>query len=58
MQLPQLTVRLFPQLSALVTLPQFLARREQNAPSVSGVQDAPDALKLLMLKPAASMTSL
>jgi hypothetical protein len=32
----ELTVRLLPQLSLAVTLPQFLPRREQNAASVSG----------------------
>jgi len=32
----ELTVRLLPQLSLSVTLPQFLPRREQNAASVSG----------------------
>ena len=41
MQLPQLlTVRLAPQLSVPVTLPQFLASREQKAASLSGVQAA------------------
>jgi hypothetical protein len=38
------TVRLVPQLSAAVTLPQFFPRREQNAVSVSGVQHTLPAL--------------
>src|SRR5690349_1045525 len=39
---PQLvTVRWTPQLSLAVTCPQFLASREQNAASLSGVHDAP-----------------
>ena len=32
------TVRVMPQLSGAVTVPQFLPRREQNAASASGVQ--------------------
>jgi hypothetical protein len=35
------TVREVPQLSAAVTLPQFLPRREQNAASVSAVHEPP-----------------
>src|SRR5437773_705298 len=38
---PELTVRLLPQLSVPVTLPQFFPRREQKAPSDSGVQVLP-----------------
>src|SRR5262245_31493021 len=37
----ELTVRLVPQLSFAVTVPQFFARREQNALSLSGVQLEP-----------------
>jgi hypothetical protein len=36
-QLPQLAERGLPQLSVPLLLPQFLPRRAQNAPSVSGV---------------------
>jgi hypothetical protein len=44
-QLPQLdTVREVPQLSFAVTLPQFLARRLQNAASVSGVHAPPSVV--------------
>src|SRR4051812_12417282 len=40
----EVTVRDVPQLSAAVTLPQFLPSREQNVVSVSGVHDAPHTL--------------
>src|SRR2546425_223257 len=37
-QLPQLAVRAVPQLSAALTVPQFLPSREQKAALVSGTQ--------------------